>query len=100
MRGAGCSVISAGVAEDAYAKVMLTVAVWLREPLVAVMVRVRVPRGSWRDVVSVRVLVPEPFSTGFGAKATLSDEFCPLNDKVTLPVKPPTGVTCTVKVAR
>jgi len=47
-------------------------------------------------VVMLRVLVPEPLLIGFGLNVAVAPEGSPLTFKVTLPVKPPDGVTVTV----
>jgi len=47
-------------------------------------------------VVTLTVLFPEPPLIGFGLKVALAPEGSPLALKVTLPVKPPEGVTVAV----
>lgn len=47
-------------------------------------------------VVMLRVLVPEPPLMGFVLNVALAPEGSPLTLKLTLPVKPPDGVTVAV----
>jgi hypothetical protein len=47
-------------------------------------------------VVTLMVLLPEPLLIGFGLKLALAPEGSPVALKVTLPVKPPEGVTVAV----
>jgi hypothetical protein len=44
-------------------------------------------------VVTLMVLLPEPFVIGFGLKVAVTPEGKPDADRLTLPVKPPEGVT-------
>jgi len=70
----------------------VTLAEWLRRPLVPVTVSVALPVGVELVVVTVRVEAPEAVS---GEKLAVVFEGKPpaLND--TVPVKPLMGVTCT-----
>ena len=76
----------------------MTVVVWVRFGLVLVpvIVSVYVPAGVLELVVTLRVLLPEPPVIGFGLKLPLAPEGSPLTLNVTLPLKPPDGVTLTV----
>jgi len=71
------------------------VVVWLKDPEVPVMVTVFVPVVAELLAVKVATLVPV---VGFLLNVTVTPVFSPLADKVTLPVKPPDGVTVTVEV--
>jgi hypothetical protein len=86
--------VKSGVAAGFTTKV--TVVVWLSEPLVPVMVSVKVPVGVLELVVTLMVLVPEPPLIGFGLNEALAPEGSPLALNVTLAVKPLSGVTVTV----
>jgi hypothetical protein len=44
-------------------------------------------------VVTLMVLFPEPFVIGFGLKVAVTPEGKPDANRLTLPVKPPEGVT-------
>ena len=65
------------------------------EPLVPVMVSAAVPVGVLPAVVMVRVEEPEPETEG-GLNRPLAPLGNPLTASVTVPLKPPTGVTMTV----
>ena len=71
----------------------VTVAVWVSEPLVPVMVSVYVPVGVVELVVTLMALLPEPPVMGFGLNVALAPEGSPLALSVTLPVKLPIAVT-------
>ena len=64
-------------------------------PLVPVMVIGKLPVGVVLAVVTVMVDEPEPF-TDVGLKLALAPAGNPLALKVTVPVKPPVGVTVAV----
>jgi hypothetical protein len=68
----------------------------VRLPLVPVIVSVYVPVGVLPVVVTFMVLFPEPPVMGLGLKEALALEGSPLALKVTLPVKPPEGLTVAV----
>ncbi len=69
---------------------------WLRLPLVPVIVSVLVPVGVFRLVETVRVEVPEPPGIGLGPKLLLVWDGKPETLRLTLPVKPLLGLTVTV----
>src|SRR5688572_1824238 len=72
-----------------------TVVVRTRAPLVPVMVKVNVPFGVLFFVATVSVEDPEPVTEG-GLKLAVAPPGSPLAEKVTVPAKPPEGVTVTV----
>ncbi len=71
---------------------IVTLAVWLREPLAPVMVRVGLPVGVVPAVVTVIVVDPEPVTDG-GLKVALAPAGNPVALKLVVPVNPPDGVT-------
>jgi len=73
----------------------VTVVLWLREPLVPVMVSVYEPAGVVVEVVTVRVEVPEP-ATEVGLNTPVVPEGRPLTPNVTVPVNPFNGATVAV----
>lgn len=76
--------------------VRLIVVVWVRLPLTPVTVTLAVPVVAVADAVKVNVLVPV---VGFGANDAVTPDGRPLALRVTLPVKPPDGVTVIPLVA-
>ena len=71
----------------------VTVWVWRKDPLVAVIVKVPVPVEVCFAVLTVRVEVPAfDTATGFGLKPALEREGSPDTLSETEPVKPPDGV--------
>jgi hypothetical protein len=70
--------------------------VWERLPLEPVTITLAVPVAAVAEAVNVRALVPV---VGFGEKLTVTPDGSPLALKVTLPAKPPLGVTVIVLVA-
>ena len=76
--------------------IKVTVVVWVSEPLVPVMVSVYVPVGVVELVVTLMVLLPEPPVMGFGLNEALAPEGSPPTLRLTLPVKPPVGLTVAV----
>jgi hypothetical protein len=77
--------------------VSVTVLLWLRAPLVPVIVSVKVPVAALSPV-RVRVVLPDP-ATVDGLKLAVMPGGTPLAVKLTLPVKPPVGVIVTMKLA-
>lgn len=73
----------------------VTVVEWVSDPLLPVMVSVKVPSVVLELVVTLMVL-PDPPLIGFGLNEALAPEGRPLTPRVTLPVKAPTAVTVTV----
>lgn len=73
----------------------VTVVEWVSDPLLPVMVSVKVPSAVPELVVTLMVL-PDPPLIGFGLNEALAPEGRPLTLRVTLPVKAPTAVTVTV----
>lgn len=73
----------------------VTVVEWVSDPLLPVMVSVKVPSAVLELVVTLMVL-PDPPLIGFGLNEALAPEGRPLTLRVTLPVKAPTAVTVTV----
>lgn len=67
----------------------------VRLSLVPLMVNVKVPRVVFGRVMMVRVEEPEPVTEG-GSKLALVPLGSPVTPKVTVPPKPPVGVTVTV----
>jgi hypothetical protein len=80
---------------DAVVTTSVTVAVWLREPLVPVIVSVELPIGVLVVVVTFIVALPEPVT-----EAGLNDADAPvgrpLTLRLTLPLKPFTAPMLTV----
>lgn len=74
----------------------VTVVEWVSDPLLPVMVSVKVPSAVLELVVTLMVLLPDPPLIGFGLNEALAPEGRPLTLRVTLPVKAPTAVTVTV----
>jgi hypothetical protein len=68
----------------------------VRLPLVPVIVSVKVPVVVLEIVETFMVLVPEPPVIGLVLKVADAPEGSPLALRVTLPVKPPEGVTVAV----
>ncbi len=73
----------------------VTVAVWVRLPLVPVIVKVELPVGVVAAVVTVMVDEPE-LLTDDGLKLAVAPAGNPLALKLTLPLNPPDGVTVAV----
>ena len=78
-----------------FATTSVTVVEWTRLPLVPVIVMEKLPVGVLALVVTVIVDEPEPTTEG-GLKFALAPAGSPLALNVTVPVKPPDGVTSTV----
>ena len=70
-----------------FCTVRLAAAVWLKLPLVPVMISVELPAGVELVVETVRVEDPEPL-TDVGLKLAVAPAGKPLAAKVTLPLKP------------
>jgi hypothetical protein len=75
--------------------ISVTVVAWTRVPLVPVIVRVELPTGVLALVVTVMVDDPVPV-TVVGLKLAVTPVGNPLALKVTIPLKPPDGVTVAV----
>jgi len=75
--------------------VSVAVVLWLRLPLVPVMVRVEFPTGVVELVWIVRVDVPAP-AIGFGLKVAVVPAGNPAMVRFTLPEKPFTAVVVTL----
>ncbi len=73
----------------------VTVAVWVRLPLVPVIVKVELPVGVVAAVVMVMVDDPE-LVTDDGLKLTVVPDGNPVALKLTVPLNPPDGVTVAV----
>jgi hypothetical protein len=73
----------------------VTVVLWTRVPLVPVIVSTDDPVGVEVDVVTVMVELPDVV-TEAGLKEAAAPEGRPLALKLTVPVKPPLGVTVAV----
>lgn len=73
----------------------VTVVEWVSDPLLPVIVSVKVPSAVLELVVTLMVL-PDPPLIGFGLNEALAPEGRPLTLRVTLPVKVPTAVTVAV----
>ena len=73
-------------------------AVWLNVPLVPLIVRVLVPMGVLLFVVIVSVEVHEGPLADLGLKLAVERAGSPVTLKLTLPAKPLSGVTVTVKL--
>ena len=67
---------------------------WLRLPLVPVIVNVEAPFGVFLEVFTVSVDEPLPF-TDVGLNVALVREGSPVTLNVTVPLKPFVGVTVT-----
>ena len=67
--------------------IRVTVALWIKLPLVPVMVRVFVPVAAPVVVVMLRVELPEPI-TEVGVNVALAPAGSPLTVKPTLPLNP------------
>jgi hypothetical protein len=67
---------------------------WLRLPLVPVTVSVELPAGVLLEVVTVQELVPEVSEAGLQLAPPPLGK--PLTPRLTVPLKPPAGVTVTV----
>jgi hypothetical protein len=79
------------------ATVKLTLAVWVKLPLVPVIVSVDVPSGVVPLVVTVSVELPEPVTVA-GEKLAVAPAGNPLALSVTAPLKPSTAPMLVVKV--
>ncbi len=73
----------------------VTMVVWLKLPLVPVMVTVELPVAVLLAVVTVMVVDPEPL-TEAGLKVALAPTGSPVAVKPTVPLNPPDGVTVNV----
>ncbi len=73
----------------------VTVAEWVRVPLVPVMVKVELPVGVVAAVVMVMVEEPEAV-TDDGLKLAVAPAGNPVALKLTVPLNPPEGVTVAV----
>jgi len=71
----------------AFVTIRLVLAVWIRLPLVPVMVSVELPIGVLAAVVTVRVEVPDPVTVA-GEKLALAPLGSPLALSVTVPLNP------------
>jgi hypothetical protein len=79
--------------EDAVPTTNVAVVEWLRLPLVPVIVRVELPGGVLVELATVRVELPAPFTGPKEAEALAGR---PDALKLTVPVKPFSGVMLTV----
>jgi hypothetical protein len=70
-------------------------ALWIRPPLVPVIVSVLVPAGVFVAVVTVNMEEPEPL-TEVGLKLLVAPEGSPLSVKPTLPLNPFNALTVAV----
>jgi len=85
--------VKSGELEELTTKV--TVALWLKEPLVPVRVSGYDPAGVEVEVVTVRVEEPEPV-TEVGLNTPVVPEGSPLTPSMTVPVNPFSGATVAV----
>jgi hypothetical protein len=86
------------IADSAFVTVSVTLVVWVRVPLVPVMVSAYVPTGVVELVVTVRVELPVPVTVA-GEKLAVAPAGNPLALSVTTPVNPFTAPTLAVYVA-
>jgi len=73
--------------------VRIVTAVWLRLPLVPVIVSVKLPFGVFVEVATVSLEDPEPPLIDVGVKVAVASDGSPVTLRVTVPVNPPMGET-------
>ena len=79
--------------------VRVTVAVWVRPPPVAVMVRVRLPSEVFLGTLIESEEEPVPPEMVRGVKVTVEPEGAPVADSVMVELKPPAAAVAMVKLA-
>src|SRR5579859_2339834 len=91
----GCGGVIENVKSGAAFTVSVAMALWLRLPLIPVIVSVEFPTGVPEVVCTVSVEEPAP-AIGFGLKVAVAPTGNPLTVRLTLPLKPLTAVVVTV----